>query len=596
LLFLSPEALLQPRMQAACREAAARGTLKRLVVDEAHLVESWGGQFRMEFQLLAGFRRTLLDESNGRLRTILLSATVSSHCQQSLERLFVDEGKTLQMVQDNSLRPEISYWFARVESEETRREYLADLLFHLPRPLIIYVARPIQAEALWLWLKDTVNFGRVASYTGITNAIERQSLMQDWSQNRIDMMIATSAFGVGIDKSDVRAVVHAMLPENLDRYYQDVGRGGRDGCQSVSVLLTIPDDVKIAKSLNAVRTIKPEKAWGRWEAMRRVARANEGDKLTLDTAAVPDYKLAIDEANETHQDWNIHTLLLMQRAGIVEFLERQLAPDEAPRVTVRLRDFAAGNQRGAFEEWIEPRRNLEKEEAKHSLREMQTIVERYNGLAAPSHCLALELSQVYPFAVEACGGCAYCRAEQRPAYQGTAVPSQHVQIAPMNQLTSKLRKRIGQPLNYRLTWTGERSMARLSQLKAVLPPLVQAGLQELLLPDALVSDTVWYRDLLQDLAKGTPPHRILSHREVLQTKRLYPMPRLILYPPQDNDADKLYQALKLWQQAPTPTIHIVHADLRLASEGRLFVDLVGTGQEDWEQFLEWLDESSNLLL
>jgi ATP-dependent DNA helicase RecQ len=596
LLFLSPEALLQPKMQAYCLEAAAKGALKRLFIDEAHLVESWGGQFRMEFQLLAGFRRALMEASGEQLRTVMLSATVSSHCQQSLERLFVDEGKTLQIVQDNSLRPEIAYWFVEAATEEIRREYLADLLFHLPRPLIIYVATPIHAEELWRWLRDTVGFGRVAAYTGITIASERQSLMQAWSENHIDIMIATSAFGVGIDKSDVRAVVHAMLPENLDRYYQDVGRGGRDGCQSVSVLLSCPEDLKIAKSLASQRIIKVDKAWQRWEAMRRQAVENKGEFLTVDTAAVPNYKLSLDEENTTHQDWNMHTLLLMQRAGIAEFLERQFVEDEAPKVKLRLLNFNAGNHQSTFEQIITSRRKGEYDEARRSLEEVQKLVKAYNGFEMPNRCLAAELSRVYPFAIESCGGCAYCRMEQREAYQGMPISNQRVDIAPLNYLSTKLRKRIGQRMNYVLVWTGERSFTQLAKLKALLPALVEAGMQELLLPDALIADTAWYRSLLQDLSKASLAHRLLSHQDILHSKALYPLPRLILYPPQDNDADKLYQALKRWSTIESPSIHIVHRNLRLASEGRLFIDLVGTGQEDWEQFLDWLDASTEILL
>jgi len=138
-------------------------------------------------------------------------------------------------------------------------------------------------------------FTRVAAFTGNTLDTERERLLRDWGEDRIDLMVATSAFGVGVDKADVRTVVHACMPENLDRYYQEVGRGGRDGCSAVSLLCYTPDDLDVAYSLSSGKVITVEKAFARWEAMRHGAQFLS-NRATVNIDAVPVH------ITETHGD------------------------------------------------------------------------------------------------------------------------------------------------------------------------------------------------------------------------------------------------------------------------------------------------------
>ena len=91
----------------------------------------------------------------------------------------------------------------------------------------------------------------------ITTRNERKDLLNDWKGNRIDLMVATSAFGVGVDKADVRTVIHACYPENLDRYYQEVGRSGRDGYSSVCLLIPTEMDKDIARNLKHAKLFGP---------------------------------------------------------------------------------------------------------------------------------------------------------------------------------------------------------------------------------------------------------------------------------------------------------------------------------------------------
>lgn len=128
-------------------------------------------------------------------------------------------------------------------------------------------------------------------------------------------MVATSAFGLGMDQADVRAVVHACVPETVDRFYQEVGRGGRDGKACLSFLVHTPGDVAVAKFLNTERIISVKKGLARWRAMLGSAKAVGDDgSLLVSLEAKPPSVTGDSDANVA---WNLRTLVLMARAGLL---------------------------------------------------------------------------------------------------------------------------------------------------------------------------------------------------------------------------------------------------------------------------------------
>ena len=206
---------MQTGLYDTCLQAARSGTLNRLVIDEAHLVQTWGAAFRTDFQFLATYRRQLLAASGSALRTILLSATIERSCEELFQRLFAEAGR-FNRVDGTRLRPEVSYWFDDAQNVELRRQHVLDALLHLPRPAIVYVARPLDADH-WLQEVRRVGFKRAAVFSGATTSANRSQIIDSWNDDRLDLMIATSAFGLGVNKPDIRTVIHASLPENLDR-------------------------------------------------------------------------------------------------------------------------------------------------------------------------------------------------------------------------------------------------------------------------------------------------------------------------------------------------------------------------------------------
>ncbi|MEH2094342.1 protein DpdG [Nostoc sp.] len=124
IIFTSPESLMDS-LASALYEAAKLGILRYFIIDEAHMVEQWGDDFRPAFQEIPGLRRDLLRLNS--FTTLLLTATLTESCLDTLETLF---GKDLQVISAVQLRPEPAYWFKRCESEEVRKQRLLEAVYH----------------------------------------------------------------------------------------------------------------------------------------------------------------------------------------------------------------------------------------------------------------------------------------------------------------------------------------------------------------------------------------------------------------------------------------------------------------------------------
>lgn len=277
LLVTSPESL-GGALHGTLNQMAGAGKVAALVIDEAHLVTQWGHDFRPEFRELAALRRDMLDAAaSGQqwpLKTVLMSATLGPAELRDLADLFGVPGP-VSLVAANMLRPEPEYWIAPWCRSSEREERVLEALTRLPRPLVLYVTRPDQAVK-WNKLIRTNGFGRAAVVTGQTAGQSRRDVLEGMRAgggriSRFDIVIATSAFGLGIDYPGIRSVVHACLPETVDRWYQEVGRGGRDGHASVALLVPAEGDAEVATGLG-VRMLTPELAEDRWQHLWKTRR------------------------------------------------------------------------------------------------------------------------------------------------------------------------------------------------------------------------------------------------------------------------------------------------------------------------------------
>jgi ATP-dependent DNA helicase RecQ len=323
-VFASPEAVcgrLSQLLHAAAQRSGP-GRLRWLIIDEAHMVDQWGGSFRTEFQGLAGLRSALVRAGgNAPLRTLMLSATLTPTCIVGLQQLF-DKPGPFQAVHAVQLRPEPCCWFTLCDNQAQRCARVEEAVFNLPRPLIVYSTK-IEDAKQWQQHLRSLGLLRTGLVIGPTQASERARVMTDLRSGKLEIVVANSAFGLGVD-ADVRSIVHACVPENLDRYYQEVGRGGRDGRASISMVLYTQEDLRCAESMNRQAVIGRERGLFRWKQLFSL-KTDLGDGV---------YRVRLNTGhrrNERNLQWDSHTLNLLARAGVValDWEQPQFPAEEA---------------------------------------------------------------------------------------------------------------------------------------------------------------------------------------------------------------------------------------------------------------------------
>lgn len=315
LLFISPEALIRnTEFVSMINEANAKKYLKNLIIDEAHIVIEWGDFFRVDYQCLEPWRNELL-AINSQLRTVLLSATYTKVAVVKLKQMFASTDKWIE-VRCDALRKEPRYLLVKAKSYLDKKHKMVELVKKLPHPMVVYINSPKEAEEIKKEL-IAVGLDNLETFTGNTKSAEREKIIKDWTDNKIDLIIATSAFGVGVDKGDVRTILHLYIPDTPNQYYQELGRGGRDGLVSLGVMCINPvDDIDSAYGrMNVV--LKPETIWKRWVYMYKSPKTSwfKG-MITIDTSVKPKEGVN-DDGNALDIQWNVYVILLLRRHNLI---------------------------------------------------------------------------------------------------------------------------------------------------------------------------------------------------------------------------------------------------------------------------------------
>jgi ATP-dependent DNA helicase RecQ len=423
IVFTSPEGLIES-LSHSVYQAARQKFLRYFIIDEAHIVEQWGDEFRPAFQELAGIRRGLLRLTS--FPTLLLTATVTESCLDTLETLFGQPGP-FQIVSSVQLRPEPSYWFTKCSNWEERQQRLIEALHNLPRPLIIYGSKVADVDR-WHHELKRAGFKRIAKMTGKSSQQERQGLLEAWRKRQIDIVVATSAFGLGVDLPDVRTVIHVCIPETIDRFYQEVGRGGRDGKATISLTLYTQADYELAFNLSEITYITSERGRSRWGEMFAKKSPLPDGRFQVPVNVRPPYNLDLDSDSTRNQDWNIRTLTLMSRARLLEIdaepppqrtnfdaqeeYKKALEHYRSLRTVKILHDAHLYTE--TWDQLVEPARNQRQQWADRSLKLMKEALQA-------KRCISEIFSEAYSIPMRessrrsrvhverSCGGCPVCR-------------------------------------------------------------------------------------------------------------------------------------------------------------------------------------------
>ncbi len=222
LVFVAPERLLTPRFL----QLVERAQVRAFAIDEAHCISHWGHDFRPEYRQLA------------ELKTRFPRASVHAYTATATERVRADIAEQLRLIHPSLLvgcfdRPNLIYRIVpRVDAPTQALEILRR---HRGEAAIIYCISRNDTESIAAFLQK--NGLRAAFYHAGMEADERRRTQDAFAAESIDVVAATVAFGMGIDRSDVRCVIHAAMPKSIEHYQQETGRAGRDGLEAECVLL-----------------------------------------------------------------------------------------------------------------------------------------------------------------------------------------------------------------------------------------------------------------------------------------------------------------------------------------------------------------------
>tara|TARA_R110001592_G_scaffold162584_2_gene395941 strand:+ start:64875 stop:66767 length:1893 start_codon:yes stop_codon:yes gene_type:complete len=302
-IYISPESIDNEKLLNRLQYI----NVNLIVVDEAHCISQWGYDFRPAYLNIAKLR-----ELKPNLPVIALTATATPEVVEDIQaKLAFNNGAVFQK---SFLRPELSY---NVRKTENKMEACLEILNRIQGSAIIYLRNRKGVVEVSKWL-GSMGYSADYYHAGL-KVDERQNRQNAWVKNELRIMVCTNAFGMGIDKPDVRLVLHLDLPDSLEAYFQEAGRAARDGQKAYSIVLVGPNDIKSLKARyldsfpDRVYLLRVYKALVNY--LQIAAGSEEGSTFGIDLNDFSNqYRLSPFKL--------YHALRILNKEGVLEFNER----------------------------------------------------------------------------------------------------------------------------------------------------------------------------------------------------------------------------------------------------------------------------------
>jgi ATP-dependent DNA helicase RecQ len=277
LLYLSPESLRSPTILRVLKQRS----IARFVIDEAHCFSSWGQDFRVDYLYIADFIRNLEEERLGsKIPVSCFTATAKPQVIEDIKQYFktklhieLDEFVT------RASRTNLTYEVIEIEDPSRKMNVLLPLLDRCEKPAIIYASRIKRVEEIHGLLEKS---GFSATYFhGKLDKDVKKDYMDAFMNNEKDIIVATSAFGMGVDKDDVKSVIHYNISDSLENYVQEAGRAGRDEkIQAKCYILFNEQDLNKHFSLLQQTKINQKEIQQIWQGLKYLSKYRKTNKIS----------------------------------------------------------------------------------------------------------------------------------------------------------------------------------------------------------------------------------------------------------------------------------------------------------------------------